>query len=566
MARERRRTSKREYMKRYVALETEYNQWKEHHRECADYTIPRRTRFTLSDNNRGQKVHGKIINSTPCEGVEIHTSGLMSGVSSPARPWFRLGVPQPHLMKVDKVRLWLHQTAEVIFSVLARSNAYNGLALTYRDLSVFGTAALIVEQDPISLIRCYSQPVGSYFLATSARQQVDTIYLKRRLSVLNIAERFGLANASDVVRNLWEQNNIDEKVEVVQAIEPNEVVDSADFGKGGKQYRSVWFEHDAEFRDGAPLFVGGGYSEFPAMCPRWDVNGDDVYGESATMRALGDIKGLMTLEKRKLSNLGKLGNPPMVGPSSLERKRKSQLAGDMTYVDTTPGSQKFEPAFQLDPRSVYLGEEIDRHERRIMRAYKADLFLMLAQMSKGQPITAREVDERHEEKMLQLGPMLDRLHDELLAPLIRRVFEILVRISEPMWKMGFPGIIPVPPSELMGQELRVEFISILAQAQKLLSTNAVERFLGLVRGSVDIFPEAADKVDIDETIDDYGQMLGVNPDIIVTGDELAQKRAQREKRLQMQAMASAAKPTLDAAKALETLQGSDARSQLGQQL
>ena len=558
MFRSKRRTSKRGFMARYSALCRELDSWIEHYREIGEYTIPRRLRLLQTDRNRGGKLNAKIINTTPTEALDILSAGMMSGLSSPARPWFRLGTPYAELRNVDSVRLWLHSVEEVIRSVFSKSNVYNALPLAYRDLGAWGVAAMFVEDDADDVIRCYSYPIGSYVLQTSAREVVDTIYHQRGMTVGTIADKFGLANASETVRLAWQQNNLDLPVTVIHCIEPNETYDSSQLGKAGKRFRSVWFEYETGPSDGPPLSEGGGFHEFPAMCPRWDVNAGDIYGESPAMRALGDIKGLMQLERRKLSAIDKIVNPPMTAPTSLERKKRSQLAADVTFVDTTSGSQKFEPAFLIDSRIVYLKDEIQVHEQRIMRAFKADLFLMLSSMVRGQPITAREVEERHEEKMLQLGPVLERTHDELLAPLIRRTFEVLVRRSEPEWALGRPGMIPQPPIELQGMELRVEFISILAQAQKLLGTVATERLLGFVGANAALFPEAIDKVDIDSTIDDYAEMLGTNPDLVVTGDELAARREKRAQQQQMAAMAAAAKPAADGAQAASVLAGIDA--------
>src|SRR5260370_23609380 len=80
-------------------------------------------------------------------------------------------------------------------------------------------------------------------------------------------------------------------------------------------------------------------------------------------------------------------------------------------------------------------------------------------------ITAGEIDERHEEKMLMLGPVLERLHGELLDPLVARVFNIMAR----------NGALPPAPKGLNVAALQVEFISILAQAQKAVATTGIER-------------------------------------------------------------------------------------------
>jgi len=544
------RNSKKEYMRRYEILKQDQSTWVNHWREIAELILPRRIRYLYDrKRNRGEKMNQKIINSTGARALRILASGMMSGISSPARPWFRLQTPFTELMDDEDVRNWLHAVEEAMRQVFAKSNIYNTLQMTYRDLGGWGTAAQFVEEDDIDVIRGYSYPIGSYVVQNSSRLTVDTIYYETWMTVGQIAERFGLANASDNLKRLFKANETDTAIRIVHCVEPNDGFQSGQMGKAGKRYRSIWFEYESsESPDGEPLFEGNGFNEFPAQCPRWDVTADDTYGSSPGMEALGDIKALQQMEKRKLSALDKILNPPMVAPTSLEREKRSQLAGDVTFVQMSPGGQKFEPAYQVDSKVVFVREEIAKHEQRVLQAFYADLFLMISNMDQAQPITAREVDERHEEKMLQLGPVLERLHDELLTPLIDRTFEIMVR----------RGLIPPAPDVLQGMELRVEFISILAQAQKLLGTISLERLVAFVGSTVAVFPEAKDKIDIDEAIDDYAGMLGTKPNIVVTGEKLAAKRAARAKQEQMAAMAAMAKPMSDGANAANVLAQADA--------
>ena len=55
-----------------------------------------------------------------------------------------------------------------------------------------------------------------------------------------------------------------------------------------------------------------------------------------------------------------------------------------------------------------------------------------------------------------LGPVLERIDVEVLKPIIERVFAIANRA----------GILPPPPPEVQGQMMNIEFVSMLAQAQK----------------------------------------------------------------------------------------------------
>ena len=148
--------------------------------------------------------------------------------------------------------------------------------------------------------------------------------------------------------------------------------------------------------------------------------------------------------------------------------------------------------------------------------------LMLATSDNSQ-MTAREVEERHQEKLLVLGPMMEQSNDDLFDPLIDRVFNIMLR----------RGMFPPPPKELHGQPLRVEYTSIMAQAQKLIGVASTERFIGFVtRTAAETGrPELLDKVDFDQAIDEYGDMTGVSSKIIVPDNrvaEIRQSRAQAE--------------------------------------
>ena len=59
--------------------------------------------------------------------------------------------------------------------------------------------------------------------------------------------------------------------------------------------------------------------------------------------------------------------------------------------------------------------------------------MMIASQPVGH-MTATEVAERHEEKLLMLRPVLERLHGEILSPLIEITFARMVEA----------GIVPIP--------------------------------------------------------------------------------------------------------------------------
>jgi len=174
---------------------------------------------------------------------------------------------------------------------------------------------------------------------------------------------------------------------------------------------------------------------------------------------------------------------------------------------------------------------------RIRSSYYADLFMMLANDTRS-GITATEVAERHEEKLLMLGPVLERLQNELLSPMIDIAFDYAERA----------GILPPPPQELEGTELKVEFISVLAQAQRAVAAQGVDRLLGTVGNLAQLKPEVLDKIDFDQVVDDYGDMYGVNPKIVVPDEKVAAIRAQRAQAAQAAQTAAVMPQLVESAK------------------
>ena len=147
-------------------------------------------------------------------------------------------------------------------------------------------------------------------------------------------------------------------------------------------------------------------------------------------------------------------------------------------------------------------------------------------------ITAREIDERRDEKLLALGPVLEQLNQDLLDPLIDNTFTIMMQ----------RGLLPEPPEEIQGVDLKVEYLSIMAQAQKLIGISTVERFAGFVTGMAQINPEILDKVDFDQMTDVYGEMVSIAPGIIRSDEkveEIRGARAQQQQQAQQAAMMQA---------------------------
>jgi Bacteriophage head to tail connecting protein len=510
-----------------------------HWRELAEVFMPRRIRFSVSDRNRGDKRNQRIIDSTGRFAARTLSAGMHAGLTSPARPWMKLTTPDPSLAQLGPVKLWLHEVSSRMLTIFATSNLYNVLPLVYLDMGIFGTAAMSIVQDSRDLFRCYSYPIGTFALGQDARGLATTFVRDYQLTVRQIVEEFCVqANGRDIdwtpasqrIKDLWERGDYEVPIDVTWVVKPNDYGDDRRFGSKYLPWASCSFETGSS----DPKFLReAGFKTFPLMAPRWDITGEDTYGTDCPgMTVLGDNNQLQIMQKRKGQLLEKAVKPPMKGPTSLRTQKVSTLPGDITYIDVRDGMQSLSPVHEVRLEGFqHLNQDIGEVQYRIQRGFYEDLFLMLARsddrLGADRP-TAREVEERHEEKLLALGPVLERTNDELLDPIVDRVYQM----------MDDAGLVPPAPDVLHGVRLKVEYISILSQAQKLVGVVGQDRLLATAGSIVVQMPELSPvirhKLDLNQIMDNYGDMLGVDPKIIVPTAQ-AQATLAKEQQQQQQA-------------------------------
>lgn len=516
-------TLKEQLTKQLGMLEQERTTFEPHWRELSDFIIPRGSRFLTSEANRGDRRNTKIVDPTATMANRTLSSGMMSGITSPARPWFKLATPDPEMMDYGPVKLWLETVQNRMNDMFNKSNLYQSLPLIYSSLGTFATGAMAVLEDDDDVIRTMPFPVGSYYIANSPRLSVDTCFRKFSMTVRQLVREFGLNSISSSTKSAFENGTYEKWVDVVHAVYPNMNRETGKMNAKNKAFRSVYFEVGS---DNDKVLRESGYDEFPIMAPRWEVNGEDVYGSSCPgMIALGQVKALQLEQRRKAQQIDKQTNPPMIGPTSLKTQRVSLLPGDITYVDQVTGAEGLRPAYMVNPNLGDLLGDIQDTRQLINSAYFVDLFMMLQNVNtRSMPVEA--VIEMKEEKLLMLGPVLERLNDEFLDPLIDRAFSMMAR----------KNMLPEPPEEMQGMPLRIEYISVMAQAQKAIGLSSLERFVGFVGNLANAKPEALDKLDVDQAIDNYAVMSGVSPTVVVPQEQAQQTRNDRAQQ-QQQAMA-----------------------------
>jgi hypothetical protein len=328
---------------------------------------------------------------------------------------------------------------------------------------------------------------------------------------------------SKVVKGLWDKGNYDTEITICHMVQPRRSRDTGRDDVLNKPISDCYFEYGGE---GDQVLQESGHDTNPFYVGRWDVLGGDVYGRGPGMDALPNVKQLQHEQKRKAQAIDKMVNPPMVAPPSLKGKPTTTLPGGTTYVDSLTGGQGFAPAYLVQPRLGEMLADIQDVQRRINSNFYADLFAMLIQSDRKQ-ITATEIVEKQSEKLVLLGPVLQRLNVEVFNRIIEDAFEIAMAA----------GMIPEAPQELQDEDIEITYISLLAQAQEAASAGALERGLGFAGNMSAVFPSIVDVIDEDEAVRQYFDTIGVSPSVTRDQNAVAEIRAARaEQQAQQQQM------------------------------
>jgi hypothetical protein len=568
VAKKPRTTERQRYLKRWSAVKTNRSSWESEWREIAELTAPRRFRANLSD-SKGKKKNEKVLNPIGQLCIRTLAAGMMAGITSPSRPWMRLGIPEDELAEVESIKAWAWECTERMLSQLRRTNFYLTTASSvYVDLGTMATHCTIVLRDRKTCLRFYPKQVGSYWLASSSRGEIDTVYEEHNLTVGQLVEEFGYDACTARVQRLFDEDKVDTDVPVLHVIEPNRERQLERGDARGMPFRSVWMEAaNAEDRQ-AGFLRESGHRRFPALVPRWAVDGEETYGtRSPGMDARPTLRQLQKLEYRLALQIALLSSTPVSAPTSVQDNGGVNISPKgVTWIPTS-GGQAPELKATVDTAAIQRGIEsvekaIATREQRAREFFFVDFWLAMLQDPRATPATAEEIRAKKEERMLQLGPVLEQIQTEYLEPLIDMLFEAMME----------DGLLPPPPRELVewlqakglqAYQFDVEYVSIAAAAQKALGLTNVRAFLEIVAQGMQVDAQALDNVDVDTLVQEAGRILGINPKILKAMDVVKQLRAARAKQQQAADMGAAMATGAKAAKDLGTTPAPASDNMLG---
>lgn len=551
--------------RRYVQLKTERSSWDTAWRSLAELFLPYGWRSdSEQDAHKAPRLNTRLLNSAGVLAMRTLAAGMQGGMTSPVRPWFRLTLKGGD-KEASGVHAWLDEATQAMQSVLHMSNFYNAVHGLYADLGTFGSGLLIETADADGL-HFHLVKAGEYVLDVDGMGQVDTFYRRIAMTARQMVDLWG-DKVPEAIRRAasLEHGDSSKRWDVIHAVFPRtDLKPGVAIGPESKPFASVYYTVEAGRGSKPTVLDEGGYDMFPAFAPRWDVAAGDVYGRSPAMDVAPDCRMLQAMSKTLRRMQHKAADPPVVVDSALQAYGVNLDPAGMTFVDMGRFGQSGAPVVPVatpEPAALnYTMQGIKDVEQIVKDGLYVDLFRMLLDDDRRQ-VTAYEISAKQQEKMALIGPVVERLIKELLEPLILRTFALMRE-----W-----NALPPLPDELADVELDVTFESVLAQAQRMTATSAMDQGFAFLANAATAMPEILDILDADAMGRAYLDRIGMPESCLrdeADIERIRQQRAEQQAALAQQEQAMAqTQQMVDASAAAKNLgqtpTGADGQTLMG---
>lgn len=496
-------------------LNSQNANWRSYWQDLANYCLPRKSWIT-SMRTIGERVRFNFLyDSTAIRALKIMAAGFHSNLTNPSTKWFGFQTFDENLMENRDVALWFKEAEDKVFSILNNSNFDTVMQEFYMDVGCFGTGTVLSLEDTKSVVRFTTVPIEQINLAEDSNGRVNELYRNFKLTADQAYGRWGKDSGKAVLEKY--KNRPYDMMDFCHYVGPRDKYDIRLKDNKNMEYTSCWISKEDKHE-----LEESGFQEFPYHVGRFWKDANECFGFSPAMDVFPDIKLVNAQQRTLLRAAMKQADPPMQAPSKGYILPLNFNPAAVNYRDEKVAADSLQ-AIDVGRGNIPITIEVIKMVMdNIDQGFYVPLFKALSTITK--QMTVPEVQRRVMENMVLLGPVVGRFTQEMLDPLIIRVFNIAVR----------EGLLSEPPEDLQGQGFRTVYLSPLAKAQRESDLVTVESFLGTLSQVAAIKPGVLDKINEDKTVDVIARIKGVTPEILRSAEEV---EAIREQRAQMEAAA-----------------------------
>ena len=497
----------------------------------------------LATGTAGAKKTRRIYDGTAIRAADTLSSAIHGIMTNPASPWadLKFSGPTANLNEDTQSVIALNNSIKDIRRKISESNFSDEILKAYRSHVVLGNSALLSEVKPDGSYQFTALHMAHLAWTEGVDSRVDTVARKMILTGRQCLQRWG----DNLPEKLLKKCNDKplEKQEFIQLITPRDaskIILNAQGLSADPKTRPIagYYIHPQS----NSIIEETGFYDMPILGVRYNTMPGEAYGRGPGHIALPDVRTLNRFKQLRLEAETLQVRPPIIANQRDIFGGKLRLGpGQLTIVRSIEGIKRFD--FGGETRGVEI--TVEQLQVAIEKAFHLDKLLLPDRTQTGE-MSAYEVAERVKQMNTVLGPVLARLNNELLQPVILRLFRAELR----------RGSIEVTPAmQHFGTDIEVVFNNQLAQAQRIQEVTTINQWVQIVAGQAQLNPAVVDNVNFDAAARITGQTLGVPPEVIQDQAAIAQIRKERAEQQQAAMLAESAPGLADAANKIDEIGG-----------
>lgn len=527
-------------LQRYKILDnsTERQNFKSYYEDVARYCAPRRMGFQGPRTPGDRRVTPQIYNPIGIQCTQTLAAALHGMMMNPATNWLKIRLVDSEINEQESARAWMDDLSKRIMAGLTSPDTsfHTHANQLLEDLAGFGTAAMYCGQQNTGhlFVRTYS--INEVVIAENQYGRIDTVMRATEYTVRQAVQTWG-DKVSTKTKELYDKGDYDKPLKVIHLCTPRNDYDRTKRDKLNMPYAICYIEEM-----GQHVLEESGVEEMPWVVPRWWVATGEVYGRSPAMTALPQIKVANAAQKTILDAAEKAVNPPLTVPHEGLISPVRTSPGGLTYLRNKQEIGQLPTSANLPFAAEWL--------QALNNEIRTTMFVDQLQFTGDMQMTATEVIQRSTERMRLLGPVLGRLENEFLNPLVTRVFGIMHRLN----------LFPKPPEEIQGQDMRIEYQSPLARAQKSQLAQGFQQVIATLEPLAKLGPEIASQlfapIDMSKITPELFDWYGVDTSLLKKDDTMEQENQQaNQQKMVMQMLPMIMKALKDGGAGIGSLAG-----------
>lgn len=433
----------------------------------------------------------------------------------------------------DVAKDWLDTVKKTLYSVFANpaSNFYvAGHEVTFDEFTIGTACDCIIWREDVSEIRFSSVSMRDIIVDLNAYGEISDTYRILRKSFRDAYSLWGDALHQNELRKLNSKSETegDSTREYVEVIINNPI-----YGSGFPTGRFLEAVIDIEHKH---LVKIGFHKVRPYVVSRFFTSPGDIYGTSPVWNSMPDIMRINWLNQRTMQGVDYMTAPPLMVRDSTSINQHQLMPNKLVNGLDESGRPMIQP-LSLNNSIMFMVDYYDKITNELEESLLSkDVFAQ-----EGPNMTATEITERKIQASNRLRPILVRLEQERLNPIIRRTISILGDMGKlpafPYESLKIsPELLPDPYSQI-----RINYSGQMARMQKMQDIQNNDIIFNKAISAAQVSPEVFDRINIDRLIVNDAEILGVSSEVIVPDAGVQQIRemraAQEQQRQQMELQA-----------------------------